>query len=92
MSPETNRKLASTSATKHLLGAFFVSTVVLLASGSLGSLLVDITLGGLHTSNNLARVAMDGAFATLVFAYPAPFILSALSTLYTFKIEVLADA
>jgi len=70
---------------KHLIGSFIVSLTVLAVSGGLGSLLVDLTIGGIHTSNDIGRVATDGAFATLIFAYPAPFILAAISTLYTFS-------
>lgn len=79
------RRDRPTQAVKHLIGAFLVITIVLALSGALGSLLVDTTLGGLHTSDDVGRVAVDGAFATLVFAYPAPFILALLSTAHTFK-------
>lgn len=70
---------------KHLIASFMVSLAVLAISGGLGSLLVDLTLGSIHSSNDIGRVAVDGALATLVFAYPAPFILAAISTLYTFR-------
>lgn len=81
----------NTKELKYWSGYFLVvmilSLLLLLVSGSLGALLFDVTIGHMHASDDIIRVAIDGGIATIMIAYPAPIVFAGVTTFYIKQIE-----
>lgn len=73
------------SVVRHAVGAFTISTIVLFLAGGIGAVVGTEFIQDFHVADEIGSTAINGGLIVLLVGFPAPFLLTAISTYTAFR-------